>query len=50
MGSGIGSLDDVYNTTIAFEKGVCCDMVKRLLELNFTRDTRKYLLFSSHGC
>jgi len=23
MGSGIGSLDDVYETTIAYEKGVC---------------------------
>jgi len=23
MGSGIGSLDDVYETTVAFEKGVC---------------------------
>lgn len=22
MGSGIGSLDDVYETTVAFEKGV----------------------------
>jgi hypothetical protein len=22
MGSGIGSLDDVYDTTVAFEKGV----------------------------
>jgi hypothetical protein len=22
LGSGIGSLDDVYDTTIAFEKGV----------------------------
>jgi hypothetical protein len=25
MGSGIGSLDDVYETTIAYEKGVSCD-------------------------
>jgi len=24
MGSGIGSLDDVYDTTIAYEKGVGC--------------------------
>lgn len=23
MGSGIGSLDDVYDTTIAYDKGVC---------------------------
>jgi hypothetical protein len=24
MGSGIGSLDDVYDTTVAYEKGVRC--------------------------
>jgi 3-oxoacyl-[acyl-carrier-protein] synthase II len=23
IGSGIGSLDDVYDTTVAYEKGVC---------------------------
>ena len=25
MGSGIGSLDDVYDTTVAYEKGVSDD-------------------------
>jgi hypothetical protein len=47
MGSGIGSLDDVYNTTVAYEKGVRCDQNNRLLELILARDTRRYPPFSS---
>ena len=33
MGSGIGSLDDVYDTTVAYEKGVCRHCKKYLLQL-----------------
>jgi 3-oxoacyl-[acyl-carrier-protein] synthase II len=41
MGSGIGSLDDVYDTTIAFEKGVCafvCSAIAR----SFTNTAQGY--------
>jgi 3-oxoacyl-[acyl-carrier-protein] synthase II len=41
MGSGIGSLDDVYDTTIAFEKGVCASSVTPRSSSNTAQGYRK---------
>lgn len=28
LGSGIGNFDEMYNTVIAYDKGVCCDICR----------------------
>jgi hypothetical protein len=51
MGSGIGSLDDVYETTIAYEKGVSCDLIdKRASLTDKSRDTEKSRLYLYLAC
>jgi len=50
MGSGIGSLDDVYDTTVAYEKGVrviSCTPFPRLI---ICRATGRFRLSSFHDC
>ena len=51
MGSGIGSLDDIYDTTVSFEKGVG---IPRSASSSFTdnidRDTKKFHRSSSLVC
>jgi hypothetical protein len=46
IGSGIGSLDDVYDTTVSFEKGVSTPRSVSSSFASFTdgidRDTRKF--------
>jgi hypothetical protein len=41
MGSGIGSLDDVYETTVAFEKGVRLPWVQKAMLLTNSRATER---------
>jgi hypothetical protein len=49
MGSGIGSLDDVYDTTVAYEKGVCCCGHDVLLSTNWSRATERSHRSLFHG-
>jgi len=50
MGSGIGSLDDVYDTTIAYDKGVGQVRIHITKRLTINRAIEKYLHFSSLVC
>jgi hypothetical protein len=50
LGSGIGSLDDVYDTTVAFEKGVSYANGFTRYRLTLCRATAKYLRYSYLGC
>lgn len=40
MGSGIGNLDDVYETTVAFEKGVKLPLDSKKSSLDVTNNSR----------
>jgi hypothetical protein len=51
IGSGIGSLDDVYETTIAYEKGVSCDLNQSGASMSDnSRAIEKSRLFSYLAC
>jgi hypothetical protein len=46
MGSGIGSLDDVYDTTVAYAKGVSYIVREETMELTLARAIRRCPLSS----